>query len=55
MPQFPAAIKVAVVPVTVQTPVVDEVNVTGKPDVAVAVSVTVEAAEWAAMALKVMV
>ena len=42
MVQFPAITKVKAPPeVTVQTPVVDELNVTGLSDVAVAVSVGV--------------
>jgi hypothetical protein len=53
--QVPPAIVVAVVPDTVQMPVVDDVNATGKPELAVAVRVKGVPTVCAAIAPKVIV
>jgi hypothetical protein len=53
--QVPTATKVAVVPLTVQTPVVREVNVTIKPELAFADSVSGLPTVWVPGALNVIV
>jgi len=55
MVQVPPVRNVAVVGDTVQTPVVDDVYVTGKPELAVAVRVKGVPTVWVAIALKVIV
>jgi hypothetical protein len=55
MVQFPAVTKVAVVPETVQTAVVEELKETTNPELAVAESVTVVPTTWVPGLLKVMV
>ena len=56
MVQVPAAITVTVVPLTVQTAVVEEVNVTVNPELAVAETVNGATPKvWFARALNVMV
>lgn len=54
MVQFPEAIKEAMLPVTVQTEVVEDVKLTGKPELAVAFSVSGVPAVWVEMGLNVM-
>jgi hypothetical protein len=53
--QVPADSSVAVAPVTVHTDGVEDVYVTGKPELAVPVKVSDDPAAWLEMALKVMV
>ena len=53
MVQVPCVSKLAVVPATVQTEAVEEAKLTGKPEVALAESVSVVAAVCVAIALKV--
>ncbi len=53
--QLPADSRVAVAPVTVHTDGVEDVYVTGNPELAVAVKASVDPAAWLEMPLKVMV
>ena len=55
MVQVPGLLRVATVPETVHTPVVSEVKLTGKPEVAEATRLSVVPCAWFPMGLKVIV